>query len=131
MFARAAAIPLEEPQARELRALAQAGTTTQRVARRCRVILLAHEGMSNSAIAQRLGLSRPTVTAIRNAFLKGGSEAIQRDPARKRARRVLSKELEQKILDTTLKTKPPDGTHWSVRGLAQRLGVSRMLVHRV
>jgi len=71
------------------------------------------------------------VNATRAAFLRGGVEAIQRDPARKRARRVLSKELEQRILDTTLKTKPPDGTHWSVRGLAQQLGVSRMLVQRV
>jgi transposase len=131
MFARAAAIPLKEPQARELKALTQAGTTTQRVARRCRVIMMAHEGISNSAIAQQLGLSRPTINATRKAFLKGGIEGIQRDPERKRSRRVLNKELEQRILDTTLKTKPSDGTHWSVRGLAQRLGVSRMLVHRV
>ena len=131
MFASAASISLEESQIQQLRTLARAGTTTQRVARRCRVILLSHEGTSNSAIAQQLGLSRPTVNATRAAFLRGGIEAIQRDPERKRSRRVLSKELEQRILDTTLKTKPPDGTHWSVRGMAQRLGVSRMLVQRV
>lgn len=39
--------------------------------------------------------------------------------------------MEQKILDTTLKTRPPDGTHWSVRILARQLGVSRAMVHRV
>jgi putative transposase len=71
------------------------------------------------------------IKRTRTAFLRGGIEAIQRDPKRKRSRRVLTKELEQRILDTTLKTKPPDGTHWSVRGMAQRLGVSRMLVQRV
>src|SRR5712692_7134955 len=131
MFTSAASISLQESQIQQLRTLARAGTTTQRVARRCRVILLSHEGTSNSAIAQQLGLSRPTVNATRAAFLRGGMEAIQRDPERKRSRRVLSKELEQRILDTTLKTKPPDGTHWSVRGMAQRLGVSRMLVQRV
>lgn len=131
MFAPAASISLQESQIQQLRMLARAGTTTQRVARRCRVILLAHEGTSNSAIAQQLGLSRPTVNATRAAFLRGGVEALQRDPKRKRSRRVLSKELEQQILDTTLKTKPPDGTHWSVRGMAQRLGVARMLVQRV
>ncbi len=131
MFAPAASISLQESQIQQLRVLARAGTTTQRVARRCRVILLAHEGTSNSAIAEQLGLSRPTVNATRNAFLRGGIEAIQRDPKRKRSRRVLSKELEQRILDTTLKTRPPDGTHWSVRTMAQRVGVSRMLVQRV
>jgi hypothetical protein len=44
---------------------------------------------------------------------------------------VLTSELEQKILDTTLKTRPPDATHWSVRELARHLRVSRMMVHRV
>ena len=131
MFAPAASISLQESQIQQLRMLARAGTTTQRVARRCRVILLAHAGTSNSAIAQQLGLSRPTVNATRAAFLRGGVEALLRDPKRKRSRRVLSQELEQQILDTTLKTKPPDGTHWSVRGMAQRLGVARMLVQRV
>src|SRR5579863_3042218 len=131
MFAPAAALSLQESQVHQLRSLARAGTTTQRVARRCRVILLAHEGTSNNAIAEQLGLSRPTVNATRAAFLRGGIEAIQKDPKRKRSRRVLNKELEQRILDTTLKTKPPEGTHWSVRGMAQRLGVSRMLVQRV
>jgi transposase len=44
---------------------------------------------------------------------------------------VLTSELQQKILDTTLKTRPPNATHWSVRGLARHLRVSRMMVHRV
>jgi len=40
--------------------------------------------------------------------------------------------LEQRILDTTLKTRPGDGsTHWSVRTLAAHLRVSRTIVHRV
>src|ERR1022692_3644451 len=123
MFSPAAALPLQDWQIQQLKTLARAGATTQRVARRCRVILLANEGTPNNAIAQQLGLSRPTVNATRAAFLKGGIEAIQRDPKRKRSRRVLNKELEQRILDTTLKTKPLDGTHWSVRGLAQQLAV--------
>ena len=43
----------------------------------------------------------------------------------------LPQERQQKILDTTLKTRPPDATHWSVRGLARHLRVSRMMVYRV
>jgi len=51
---------------------------------------------------------------------------------RQRSRRVLTPEFEQKILATTLKTRArPDATHWSVRGLARHLRVSRMMVHRV
>jgi len=131
MFTPATALALDEVQIAQLQALVQAGTTTQRVARRCRVILLAHQGTPNSRIGQELGLSRPTVGATRAAFVRGGVEALKHDAKRKRSRRVLTQELEQKILDTTLKTKPPDGTHWSVRLLARHLGVSRMLVQRV
>ena len=43
----------------------------------------------------------------------------------------LTPEGEQRILDTTLTTRPLAGTHWSVRTLATQLGLSRMMVHRV
>jgi transposase len=71
------------------------------------------------------------VIATRAAFLHEGLEAIRRRQKRKRSRRVLTPELEQRILDTTLKTRPPDATHGSVRTLAQHLGVTRTLVHGV
>jgi hypothetical protein len=58
-------------------------------------------------------------------------EAIRQRQTSKRSRRALTPELEQKILDTTLKTRPPDATHWSVRTLARNLGVTRTLVHGV
>ncbi len=131
MFTRAAALALDEAQRRELESLVRAGTTPQRVARKCQVILLAGQGVSNHAIAQQTGLTRPTILAARATFAKRGINALRAPQQRKRSRRVLKAELEQKILDTTLKTRPADGTHWSVRVLAKHLRVSRMLVQRV
>jgi transposase len=96
----------------------------KQVKRKCQVILLAAEGVPNNRIAQQTGLSRPTVIATRVAFVRDGVEAIRRRQRRKRSRRVLTAELEQKIVDVTLKTRPPDATHWSVRTLARQLGVS-------
>ena len=95
------------------------------------MILLASAGAPNNSIAQQTGLSRPTVIATRAAFGRGGVDALRQRQKRKRSRRVLTPELEQKILDTTLKTRPPDATHWSVRTLARHLGVTRTLVHGV
>jgi Winged helix-turn helix len=102
----------------------------QSVARKCRVILLASEGVANNVIAQQTGLSRPTIIATRALFACQGLEVMLRHK-RKRLRRVLTPEVEQKILDTTLKTRPPNATHWSVRTLARHLGLSRTLVHGV
>ena len=131
MFAPATALSLDQVQRQLLESLLRAGSTPQRVARKCEVVLLASEGLSNNAIAQQMGLSRPTVIATRAAFARGGVETIRQKQKRKRSRRVLTPALEQKILDTTLKTRPPDATHWSVRTLARHLGVSRTLVHGV
>ena len=131
MFAPAVSIFLQDSQIQQLNRLVRAGSTTQRVVRRCRIILLAHQGISNSAIAAQLEVSRPTVNATRSAFRRGGIREIERDQKRKRSGRLLSKELEQRILDTTLHTTPPDGSRWSVRRMARQLGVSRMTVQRV
>ena len=57
--------------------------------------------------------------------------ALTAKATRNRLRRTLTPELEKKILDTTLKTRPPDATQWTVRTLAKHLRVSRMMVHRV
>jgi len=131
MFTPAAPVALSPSQQQVLESLARAGTTPQLLARKCKVILLASAGVPNNAIAQQTGLSRPTVIAARSSFGRGGVDAIRQRQKRKRSRRVLTPELEQRILDTTLKTRPPDATHWSVRTLAQQLGVTRTLVHGV
>lgn len=131
MFRKAAPLAVDAGQWQQLETLARAGTTPQRVARRCQVILLASQGVANHAIAQHTGLSRPTVLATRAAFVQGGIEALRQRPRRQRAGRVLTPEGEQRILETTLKTRPLTGTHWSVRTLAKHLGLSRMMVQRV
>jgi transposase len=132
MFTPAAPLDVKPDQKRELERWVRNGSSPQKVALRCRVLLLAHEGVPNHAIAERLNVSRPTILALRTAFTKDGMRAVTDIRRRKRSRKVLTPELEQRILDTTLKTRPGDGsTHWSVRMLATHLGVSRTIVHRV
>ena len=128
----AAALALSEDQKSALDTLVRNGNTPQKVALRCRLLLLANAGVANQTIAQQLSLSRPTILALRSAFAEKGMAAVTGIRKRARQAKVLTTELEQKILDTTLKTRPGDGsTHWSVRMLAKQLGVSRTIVHRV
>ena len=131
MFDRAGALAIDEAQKSQLESLARAGITPQRTARKCQVILLASQGVLNYSIAQQTGLSRPTILSTRAVFTERGIEGIRQSKTRKRSRRALTPEVEQKILDTTLKSRPVNATHWSVRVLASKLGVSRMMVQRV
>src|SRR6185436_1173267 len=128
----ASALALSDGQKSELEAMVRNGNTPQKLALRCRLLLLAHQGLANQSIAEQLNLSRPTILAFRTAFAKDGIAAITSIRKRKRRAKVLTPELEQKILDATLKTRPGDGsTHWSVRMLAKDLRISRTIVHRV
>jgi transposase/DNA-binding CsgD family transcriptional regulator len=132
MFVAAPALALSEEQVSELKARLRNGNTPQKMAVRCRAMLLAHQGVANQSIAKQLNLSRPTVVSLRSAFAQTGMAAVTGIRKRKRRATVLTPELEQRILDTTLKTRPGDGsTHWSVRMLASHLGISRTIVHRV
>jgi putative transposase len=132
MFVPASPLTISEDQKRELDALVRNGNVSQKVALRCRIVLLAHQGLANQSIAQQLNVSRPTILAMRAAFGRDGMAAVTGVRRRKRRGRVLTAELEQKILDTTLKTRPGDGgTHWSVRLLAGQLKLSHTMVHRV
>src|SRR5688572_3214549 len=132
MFTGAAPLAVTEDQKRELEHLVRNGNSSQKIALRCKILLLAHQGVANVSIAEQLQISRPTVLALRAAFAKDGLTAVIGIRRRKRSPKVLTGELEQRILNTTLQTRPGDGsTHWSVRTLAAHLRVSRTIVHRV
>jgi transposase len=132
MLAPATPVVLDQGLRAQIERIARDGGTPQRAATRCRAILMANQGESNVAIADKLGLSRPTVLAVRAAFVKDGLPALIGVRKRKRTARVLTPELTQRILDATLKTRPLDGsTQWSVRTLAKHLGISRSIIHRV
>jgi transposase len=132
MFQAAAPLAVSADQKRALERLVQSGSSPQKIALRCKVVLLAHAGVANASIADELEISRPTVLALRAAFGKEGMAAVTGIRRRRRSPKVLTAELDQRILDTTLKTRPGDGsTHWSVRTLASQLRVSRTIVHRV
>jgi DNA-binding NarL/FixJ family response regulator len=89
MFAAAAALSLPDGQKQLLESLARSGTTPQRLARKCEVILLSAQGLANNVIAKQIGLSRPTVIATRAAFQRAGVDALRRGKKRKRSRPVL------------------------------------------
>ncbi len=108
MYAPAPALALNaEGRKQRSKLLVRSGNTPQKVACRARrLLLLAHQGVANHAIAQQLNLSRPTVLSLRVCFARDGMAAITGIRKRKRSGTVLTPALEQKILDTTLKTRP-------------------------
>ena len=114
-----------------LEAWVNARTSPQRIVLRSRICLLGADGVSNNAIAKRLGTSRPTVILWRNRFAKSGPAGISEDAPHGPSSRRTEAETVKLIVEQTLQTRPPDATHWSTRTLAKEIGVSHMTVARV
>jgi transposase/DNA-binding CsgD family transcriptional regulator len=92
------------------------------LARRARIVLLAAQGMSNSAIAEKVGVSRPTVIGWRERYERAGLAGLVDEPRSGRPRVVDHRD----VVAATL-APPPSKlgvTHWSSRLLAARLGIS-------
>ena len=127
----AATLSVTSDQRAELERLVRAQTTPQSVAKRAHVILLAAGGMSNSATARRLGVSRPTVIGWRERFADGGVAALGiTRPGRGRKPSIPASRVKA-IVEATLHTTPPGATHWSCRSMARAQGVSPATVQRI
>jgi DNA-binding transcriptional ArsR family regulator len=99
------------------------------LAQRARIVLLAGEGVSNTEIAERVGVSRPTVLHWRARYVQGGLAALEDRPRSGRPPRVDAAEVVVRTLEP-----PPSRlgvTHWSSRLLARELGIGNATVARV
>ncbi len=97
---------------------------------RAKLVLWSGEGLSNSEIATRLDWSKVTVGKWRQRFVEHRIQGLY-DELRPGRPRSISDEKVASLLRRTLKSKPPAGTHWSVRQAAQANRLSKSTVHRV
>jgi transposase len=105
--------------------------TAQARALRARIVLAAAEpGTTNTAIAQRFGVTMMTVTKWRTRFAARGLVGLHDDP-RPGAKRTITDAHVEAVLTTTLESTPADATHWSTRRLARQLGMSQSAVTRI
>ena len=124
-------ILLTTGQRTELESVARSRSLPHGLVVRARVILMAADGKSNTHIAERLSLSKPSVGKWRARYLQLGIQGLH-DELRPGRPRTITDEKVALIVRKTLYTKPKDGTHWSVRALAEHTrGVSFKTVSRI
>ena len=126
----AVTIELSEEERAQLESWARRRTSAQALAQRSRIVLSAAEGLTNTAIAERLGVGRPMVTKWRSRFAEHRLDGLTDEPRPGRPRTISDEQVEQVVV-TTLETTPKDATHWSTRSMASELGLSREAVGRI
>lgn len=131
MWKAAQRISTTEEHKKQLISWLRSGTTQQRVAFRCHIVLRAIEGKSNNTIAKELSTSRPTVILWRNRFEEGGPKALLRDLPRGQRIPPLSKKKVEEVISKTLQSKPAQETHWSCRSMARECTISHASIQRI
>jgi transposase len=124
----AAALVLRAGDRERLALLTRSSSVRAGLAQRARIVLLAAEGLSNTAIAERVGVSRPTVIGWRSRYGQRGVKGLFDEPRSGRPRRI----DHRAIVAATLAAPPKKlgVTHWSSRLLADRLGIGNATVAR-
>jgi putative transposase len=125
-----APLTLSESERDELRSITRSRSMPQSLGTRARIVLLSADGESNTDIAERLGLSKPTVGVWRKRYVMQRIAGLYDEP-RPGGPRSIRDEQVATLLRKTLKTKPKDGTQWSCRSIAAETKLSKSTVQRV
>ncbi len=104
--------------------------TSQALALRARIVLAAAGQLTNREIAMLEGISAAKVTKLRNRFADKRLEGLLDEPRPGRPRTVTDEQVDRVVI-TTLETKPRNATHWSTRSLAKEVGVTADAVLRI
>jgi transposase len=112
-------LPLSEQ--RTLKEFIHKGVGAARKLTRARVLLKAHEGWKDAAIAEALEVSERTVGRIRERYASGGLENVLEDRIRPGVRPKLDGKQEAFLVALACSDPPEGRVSWTMQLLADRL----------
>jgi transposase len=128
---RAIDLELTTQERKVLETWARGRSTPARLVLRAKIVLAAAAGSDNQQIAATLGSDPHTVARWRNRFAQLRCAGLEKDAPRGGRPATARQALAAEIVRKTTQETPENATHWSTRSLAQALGTTHSLVHRV
>ena len=126
----AVTIELSDDERAQLEAWTRRRTSAQALAQRSRIVLLAAEGLRNTEIAARMGVSRNMAATWRSRFAEHRLDGLTDEPRPGRPRTITDERVDA-VITTTLESTPRDATHWSTRSMAKEVGLTQTAVSRI
>ncbi len=126
----AVGITLSDEERATLSGIVRSPRSEQRMVTRARVVLAAAEGKPNRRIAGEVGLSERKVGVWRNRFSERRLEGL-RDLPRPGAARRYDHDKRVEVFKTACSDPPEGETHWTVRSLAETVGVGKSQTHEI
>ena len=124
-------IELTENEFKTLTSWSRGRRIATRLMKRAKIVLMAAEEQQNKMIAKLLRIDRRQVSRWRRRFVEKRLAGIEKDLPRGGRKAKKREQMTTLIIETTTQSKPSNATHWSVRTLAERLGIDKSMVHRV
>jgi transposase len=124
------AIELTDDERAALEGFVRRRTSARGLAQRSEIVLEAAAGRTNTEIAARLRVSRPTVTRWRRRFAERRVDGLVDQPRPGRPRTISDEQVERVVVKT-LETTPRDATHWSTRSMAAEVGLTQNAILRI
>ncbi|MBX6330623.1 MAG: IS630 family transposase [Gemmatimonadaceae bacterium] len=127
-----AEIALTSAERTALERYARRPKTAQALALRARIVLACADRptASHGALAAELHTTRQTVGKWRARFATQRLEGLLDEPRVGAPGTITDAQIDE-VVRQTLETTPPDGPHWSTRGMAARVGLSQTAVSRI
>jgi len=114
----------------KLTTLARRPKSSQAMAMRGRIVLGCANGISNTEVAKKLGITPATVCKWRERFRVQRLEGLLDEP-RPGAPRTISDAQIEDVVTRTWETMPANSTHWSTRLMAAQTGLTQNAIVRI
>ena len=114
-------VNLTEADRQQLLDLVSKGTVAARQLNRAHILLHAHDGAPDAALAKGLRVGQATVGRIRRRFVEGTLEHALNENPRPGAKRKLDDKQEAFLITTACSTPPARRKEWTMQLLANRM----------
>ena len=125
------ALQMSAGQREVLESLARSQSGAHREVVRAKALLMAADGVANTAIAASLSVSPASVKSWRDRFSEEGLAKLGRVRKGRGRKPSIPQSKIDEIIDLTLNYRPNGETHWSCRTMAAAAGVSKSTVQLV
>ena len=122
-------VTLNDEQRTQLESFARSRSLPTALARRAKIILMAADDMINSAIAEKLEVSNPTIADWCRRYIADGIRGLCDLPPG-HPRRTYEDDDVAQLMQQALDRRPVDATHRSTRTFARETQVSKSTRHR-
>jgi transposase len=131
MMKKQAAFVLRARDRTGLEGILRDGNVPQKIVKRAKIILMTADGAGVMTIMRAVGVSKTTVWRWQDYFVEAGVTGLVKGRTKPPGKKPIADAIKLKIIEKTAKERPANATHWSVRMMAEEIGISHTSVQRI